>query len=94
MLIQNKLSTIRLHNFPSLIVAYNLLFHCVRSFFTVDLESSNQAIEIYKELKKKTKMIDLADILIAATSISQKLPLATLNLKHFQRINELEIINL
>jgi len=58
-----------------------------------DLQSSLQAIEIYKQLRKKNKMIDLADILIAATSISYKLPLATLNLKHFQRISGLEIVN-
>lgn len=58
-----------------------------------DLQASLQAIEIYKQLKKKNKMIDLADILIAATSLSYKLPLATLNLKHFQRISDLEIVN-
>jgi len=58
-----------------------------------DLQASLQAIEIYKQLKKKNKMIDLADILIAATSLSYKLPLATLNLKHFQRISGLEIVN-
>jgi tRNA(fMet)-specific endonuclease VapC len=57
-----------------------------------NLQSSNQAIKIYKQLKKNNKMIDLADILIAATSICYKLPLATLNLKHFQRINDLDII--
>ena len=57
-----------------------------------DLQSSKQAVKIYKHLKKTNKMIDLADILIAATSITNNLPLATLNLKHFQRINELEIV--
>ncbi len=57
-----------------------------------NLQTSNQAINIYKQLKKNNKLIDLADILIAATSISYKTPLATLNLKHFQRINDLEVV--
>ena len=38
-------------------------------------------------------MIDLADILIAATSLSNDIPIATLNLKHFGRIKGLEIVN-
>ena len=58
-----------------------------------DLQSSTEAVKIYKGLKKTNKMIDLADILIAATSISNNLPLATLNLKHFHRIKSLDIIN-
>jgi len=37
-------------------------------------------------------MIDLADILIAATSISNGIPLATLNLSHFERITDLVIV--
>jgi len=57
-----------------------------------DIQSSEQAVKIYKYLKKTNKMIDLADILIAATSISNKIPIATLNLNHFERIKDLEII--
>jgi len=57
-----------------------------------DIQASEEAVKIYKYLKKTTKMIDLADILIAATSISNNIPLATLNLNHFQRIKELKII--
>ncbi|MEI8203803.1 MAG: type II toxin-antitoxin system VapC family toxin [Bacteroidota bacterium] len=57
-----------------------------------DLQSSVQAVKIYKHLKKTNKMIDLADILIAATSISNNIPLATLNLNHFERIKGLEIV--
>jgi len=59
-----------------------------------DIETSKHAVKIYKHLKKTNKLIDLADILIAATSISYNIPLATLNLKHFQRINELEIVDI
>jgi predicted nucleic acid-binding protein len=61
------------------------------SILNFDLQSSEQAIKIYKYLKKTNKMIDLADILIAATSISNNIPLATLNINHFERIKELEI---
>jgi predicted nucleic acid-binding protein len=57
-----------------------------------DLQSSEHALKIYKHLKKTNKMIDLADILIAATSISNHIPLATLNLNHFERIQNLEIV--
>ena len=59
----------------------------------LDVKTSEEAVKIYKQLKKTNKMIDLADILIAATSISNDIPVATLNLKHFGRIKGLEIVN-
>ena len=57
-----------------------------------DLISSNEAIEIYKLLKKQNQMIDLADLLIAATAIAHNIYHATLNLKHFSKIPDLQII--
>ena len=57
-----------------------------------DKSCSNSAVAIYLDLLKANKMIDLADILIAATSISNEIPIATLNLNHFERISDLEII--
>lgn len=57
-----------------------------------DTACSDTAIDIYKELLKNNKMIDLADILIASTALTHKIPIATLNSKHFERINNLEII--
>ena len=57
-----------------------------------DLLSSNEAIEIYKFLKRRNQMIDLADLLIAATALSHKLDFATLNLKHFSKIPNLNIL--
>lgn len=51
------------------------------------------AVEINKELKHKRKQIEVADLFIAATAISNKLPIATLNKKHFERVEQLEIIN-
>ena len=57
-----------------------------------DLISSNEAIGIYKLLKTQNQMIDLADLLIAATAIAHNLDLATLNLKHFSKISNLRIL--
>jgi len=36
-------------------------------------------------------MIDLADILIGATAVTHNIPIATLNVKHFERIKDLKI---
>jgi len=44
-------------------------------------------------LKAQNRMIDFADLLIAATAIAHKLSLATLNFKHFGKIQDLHIIN-
>lgn len=52
----------------------------------------NSAIEINKKLKKKRKQIDIADLFIAATAMSNNLPIATLNKKHFDRIEGLILI--
>lgn len=37
-------------------------------------------------------MIDIADLFIGATALTHNLPIATLNIKHFNRIKGLEII--
>ncbi len=37
-------------------------------------------------------MIDLADLLIAATAKSHKIPLATINIKHFSRVRGLKLL--
>ena len=51
------------------------------------------AVDINNALKRKRKQIDLADLFIAATALSNKLPFATLNKKHFDRIDNLRIID-
>ena len=58
-----------------------------------DVISSDEASRIYKMLKAQNRMIDFADLLIAATAIAHKLSLATLNFKHFGKIQDLHIIN-
>lgn len=57
-----------------------------------DQSSVIQAVNINKSLKVKRKQIALADLFIAATAIAHDLPCATLNKKHFERIDELIII--
>lgn len=50
------------------------------------------AVDINNVLKRKRKQIAMADLFIAATSISYNLSLATLNVKHFDRIDTLNVI--
>lgn len=47
---------------------------------------------IYNELKSENKIIEISDIFIAATAIYKLIPLATLNIKHFNRIRNLILI--
>jgi tRNA(fMet)-specific endonuclease VapC len=51
------------------------------------------AVEINGELKQKRKQIGIADLLIASTAISNKLRFVTLNKKHFERIESIELVN-
>lgn len=50
------------------------------------------AVEIKVIMKRKRKQIEIADLFIAATAVSRDLPIATLNKKHFERIEALTII--
>jgi predicted nucleic acid-binding protein len=50
------------------------------------------AREIRNQLKRENKLIDLGDILIAATAIAHDLPLATFNRNHFERIRDLRLV--
>jgi len=51
------------------------------------------ASDIGKKLRTKNKIIEFRDIFIAATAIANDMPLSTLNIKHFERIDALELIN-
>jgi tRNA(fMet)-specific endonuclease VapC len=57
-----------------------------------DEETVNTAVEINAKLKRKRKQIGIADLFIAATALTKNLPLATLNRKHFDRVDGLTII--
>ena len=54
----------------------------------------NCAVEIYHKLKKQNQLIGMADLLIASTAIARDLSLATLNIKHFSRIDGLKLLPL
>jgi len=57
-----------------------------------DAKANKQAIRIYRELKQKSKLIEIPDLLIGATAKAHSLKLATLNERHFSRIEGLELI--
>lgn len=57
-----------------------------------DKAASNTAIEITKHLKAAIKLIEIPDIFIGATALANKMKIATLNTKHFERIPNLVII--
>lgn len=57
-----------------------------------DSKSAEKAREIFNKLKKKNKLIDIKDILIASACLSNNLPIATFNKEHFERIEDIELI--
>lgn len=59
-----------------------------------DSGSAEIAAQIVKKLKTSNKLIDMADILIASVAIRNEVSLATLNKKHFQRIEFLDLFQL
>ena len=75
----------------SQLIFWNSIFKMieVKSF---DEVTSDIAVKINADLKRKRKQIDIADLFIAATAVACNCPLATLNKKHFERIDGLEII--
>ena len=50
------------------------------------------AVTINRNLKSTRNQIDVPDLMIAATALKNNLPLATLNVKHFQRITDLQLV--
>jgi len=56
-------------------------------------EISLEASQIYIALKINNNIIEFRDIFIAATAIEHNLPLATLNKKHFIKIEQLELLD-
>lgn len=52
-----------------------------------------KAVAINQTLKQNRKLIDLADLFIAATAIANNLSFGTLNRKHFDRVDLLTIVD-
>lgn len=67
----------------------------IGGFYILSFNShvANIASDIAKKLRTKNKIIEFRDIFIAATAIANDMPLSTLNIKHFERIDALELIN-
>ena len=59
----------------------------------IDQIVAQTAVDINNELKRKRKQIEIADLFIAATAVSNNLLFATLNRKHFDRIGNLNLID-
>jgi predicted nucleic acid-binding protein len=57
-----------------------------------DSEANRVTIGIERDLRRKNRSIDKPDLMIAGTAIAHKLQLATLNLKHFERVDGLELV--
>ena len=62
------------------------------SVLDFNLDTAKIASEIYLDLRAKNKLIEFRDILIAASALQHTLPIATLNRKHFERIEWLELV--
>ena len=58
--------------------------------FTEDVAIN--AAKIFQHLKRQSKTIELRDILIAATAMVNSLPIVTLNRKHYERIEGLQLL--
>ncbi|MGG7662877.1 type II toxin-antitoxin system VapC family toxin [Dyadobacter sp. BHUBP1] len=57
-----------------------------------DKEIARTAVDINKALKKQSRLIGMEDLFIAATAVHYQLPLATLNVKHFERVEDLQLL--
>jgi len=57
-----------------------------------DRLASKWAAKIVSQLKQENKLIEVPDIFIGATAIANNLKIATLNKKHFERLDGLHII--
>ena len=77
-------STPRNHSFVEALLAELLVL-------PFDLSCAQVAAKIYRDLKAENQLVSLPDIFIAATAIAHDLQLLTLNLKHFERIENLKL---
>lgn len=73
------------------LIFWNSILQAI-SVMPLDETTVDTAVAINGALKKKRKQIDLADLFIAATAVAYNFPLATLNKKHFDRIDTLQLI--
>ena len=77
--------------FQSQLVFWDSIFQAI-TVIPFDESAVNAAVRINASLKRKRNQIALADLFIAATAVSHQTLFATLNRKHFDRIDELTIV--
>jgi predicted nucleic acid-binding protein len=53
---------------------------------------AQRAGTIYQDLKRQNLIIEIRDMLIAATALEEGLPLMTINEKHFRRIQGINLL--
>ncbi|MCL2709892.1 MAG: type II toxin-antitoxin system VapC family toxin [Planctomycetaceae bacterium] len=58
-----------------------------------DMRTAEIAADLSKTLRKSRIQVESSDLFIAATAIAHELPLATLNRKHFERIEGLILVD-
>ncbi|MCL2825232.1 MAG: hypothetical protein FWD57_14675 [Polyangiaceae bacterium] len=66
---------------------------CFSRHMTVDIISSNKAIDIYAALAKRGQLIGDGDTLIAAYCIANGFTLDTNNPNDFERVEDLQLVN-
>jgi predicted nucleic acid-binding protein len=76
---------------PAQLEFWNIIFQQL-VILPFDDSAVDTAVRINADLKRKRKQIDLADLFIASTAVQYKLPLATLNAKHFDRVEGLTLL--
>ena len=59
-----------------------------------DSRAARKASDIQKELMVMGKIVDIRDLFIASTAITNNCTLATLNRKHFENIKGLKLLDL
>jgi predicted nucleic acid-binding protein len=57
-----------------------------------DEEIAEESGEIFKKMKSENKLIEYRDLFIGTTAVFYDLTIATLNVKHFEHIPNLEIL--
>lgn len=77
---------------PGQLMFWDSIFQMI-TVLPFDENTVNFAVDINASLKRKRKQIDIADLFIAATAVSRNLPLATLNRKHFERVDDLVLVD-
>ncbi len=70
---------------------WNKIFAGIKILLLTETET-DRASNILRYLKASNKIVELPDLLIAATALTNNIKIATTNKKHFERIPDLEII--